>query len=245
MRVQIKGSKICLHMNEYVMESTAVDMIKSMQESFTYSSTHNSLVCKCPCSKIDGRGNFTDKPCGQIIVINYVLGQLPLKIINELKNNIEATLNRAKRDHIFKQYRYATECPVCVNPKYYEGIGFPLIDGFGDDEELADNKINCRECNTCGEIWCALCGGLYFTSNTPHDFITCNQLDRLNVDISAKLVSKISTKCPKCGANIQRITGCNHITCRCGADFCYKCGNNLKYIKDSEEYYCSVCKEYN
>jgi hypothetical protein len=34
--------------------------------------------------------------------------------------------------------------------------------------------------------------------------------------------------CPTCKDPICLIDGCNHITCRCGASFCYKCGANAE-----------------
>jgi hypothetical protein len=33
--------------------------------------------------------------------------------------------------------------------------------------------------------------------------------------------------CPQCGMWIIRSYGCNHMRCRCGAAFCYSCGNGL------------------
>lgn len=32
--------------------------------------------------------------------------------------------------------------------------------------------------------------------------------------------------CPGCGACVQRVSGCAHITCTCGVHFCWRCGKN-------------------
>mmetsp|Transcript_40334 Transcript_40334/g.61543 ORF Transcript_40334/g.61543 Transcript_40334/m.61543 type:complete len:86 (-) Transcript_40334:405-662(-) len=31
-------------------------------------------------------------------------------------------------------------------------------------------------------------------------------------------------QCPQCQFWVQRSEGCNHMTCRCKFEFCYKCG---------------------
>lgn len=31
-------------------------------------------------------------------------------------------------------------------------------------------------------------------------------------------------RCPQCGVCVERTTGCNHIVCVCGGEFCYQCG---------------------
>ena len=30
--------------------------------------------------------------------------------------------------------------------------------------------------------------------------------------------------CPKCRASVQKVSGCNHVRCRCGQYFCWLCG---------------------
>ena len=30
--------------------------------------------------------------------------------------------------------------------------------------------------------------------------------------------------CPHCSSLVERSSGCNHMTCKCGGDFCYQCG---------------------
>ena len=32
------------------------------------------------------------------------------------------------------------------------------------------------------------------------------------------------TRCTKCRFVLERIDGCDHMTCRCGAEFCFQCG---------------------
>jgi len=34
--------------------------------------------------------------------------------------------------------------------------------------------------------------------------------------------------CPRCHVLVQRSEGCNHMSCRCGHEFCYKCGRSSK-----------------
>jgi len=30
-------------------------------------------------------------------------------------------------------------------------------------------------------------------------------------------------QCPECGTGIEKKSGCNHMRCRCGCEFCYFC----------------------
>jgi hypothetical protein len=34
-------------------------------------------------------------------------------------------------------------------------------------------------------------------------------------------------KCPRCAMWVEKASGCDGMTCRCGAHFCYRCGNAL------------------
>ena len=39
--------------------------------------------------------------------------------------------------------------------------------------------------------------------------------------------------CPVCGVWVEKTEGCNNMRCRCGNNFCYKCGNVIpKRIHD-------------
>ena len=50
-----------------------------------------------------------------------------------------------------------------------------------------------------------------------------------NKDKETERVKTMATKqgwqsCPKCHHMIERNQGCLHMTCKCGTDFCYNCG---------------------
>lgn len=32
-------------------------------------------------------------------------------------------------------------------------------------------------------------------------------------------------RCPKCRIWVQKVAGCQYISCKCGVEFCYRCGN--------------------
>ncbi|EUC33094.1 hypothetical protein COCCADRAFT_37035 [Bipolaris zeicola 26-R-13] len=44
-----------------------------------------------------------------------------------------------------------------------------------------------------------------------------------NVPNQKPRTSKPTQKCPGCGSQIEKTTGCDHMTCKCGFEFCYVC----------------------
>jgi len=87
--------------------------------------------------------------------------------------------------------------------------------------------INCWMCRT---IFCSKCLGAHSTKLTCKQFkdgvkekdVEFERLEKLNEEWKRN-----NTKvCPKCKANFQKIEGCDHITCKCGHHFCYRCGAN-------------------
>ncbi len=39
--------------------------------------------------------------------------------------------------------------------------------------------------------------------------------------------------CPKCHVRIEKASGCNHMTCTCGAHFCWQCGNEFATARET------------
>lgn len=73
------------------------------------------------------------------------------------------------------------------------------------------------KCRTCGKLTCQHC------RSKAHPGKLCSQ------DKETERVKELATKqgwqrCPVCSHLIIKTQGCLHMTCRCGTEFCYNCG---------------------
>lgn len=75
-----------------------------------------------------------------------------------------------------------------------------------------------------------------------HEGETCEEYDyRINPkkkkaeeEASTKLVEKIAKNCPGCEWRIEKISGCDHMTCsRCSHEFCYLCSAGYAAIRET------------
>ncbi|KAG7107200.1 E3 ubiquitin-protein ligase ARI9 like [Verticillium longisporum] len=44
------------------------------------------------------------------------------------------------------------------------------------------------------------------------------------------------SSCPRCSRIIELTAGCNHVTCRCGAEFCFLCGEPFRFTHQCPRY---------
>ena len=129
-------------------------------------------------------------------------------------------------------------------------------------KKYLDNQSNSRSCPKCGiqvlgdpnrpEIHCqsekCLKENYRFCFNCNcqwHENQTCAEYQewkRINdqSDKEFKTWAQKNTRpCPKCGSNIEKNRGCNHMTCPCGYQFCWLCMQ--EYTKD---HFKGKCKQY-
>jgi hypothetical protein len=106
-----------------------------------------------------------------------------------------------------KQHGTATECPRCK--KSVPGSASAPRDTV---------------CGSCGLHFCFLHGLAHSAEETCDAY-----LQRLaTTDVaSQKALAKDGLQCPSCGLWVSKTGGCNHMTCRCGGQFCYLCGDNI------------------
>ncbi|KAF2197062.1 ariadne RING finger [Delitschia confertaspora ATCC 74209] len=72
------------------------------------------------------------------------------------------------------------------------------------------------ECDRCGADTCTLCKNAFHTNDCPADPAL-----QATLDLAAHQGWR---RCFACRALVEISTGCNHMTCKCGAQFCYICG---------------------
>lgn len=83
------------------------------------------------------------------------------------------------------------------------------------------------ECHKCDALVCFKC---LFEWHEPIlcDLMKAWQKKMLEDTETVKWIKKNTKPCPKCGVDIEKNGGCNHMTCRnpgCKAEFCWACGS--------------------
>ncbi|KAI0765331.1 hypothetical protein C8Q74DRAFT_1287700 [Fomes fomentarius] len=91
------------------------------------------------------------------------------------------------------------------------------------DEDSEDPQAICPSCD---EVICVPCRVLW------HEDLTCEEYQALPLDERSPddqkalqlMKAKNWRRCPKCAIIVELTVGCNHMTCLCKTQFCFKCG---------------------
>jgi len=95
-----------------------------------------------------------------------------------------------------------------------------------DCENLAFKDLGTKSfyCTKCSKAFCVQC------KEEWHDGKTCEENktdDVLEKQFFEYVGTKGCQKCPSCLYYIEKNEGCNHMTCRCGKEFCYSCLSDM------------------
>ncbi|XP_039165776.1 E3 ubiquitin-protein ligase RNF144B-like [Eucalyptus grandis] len=91
------------------------------------------------------------------------------------------------------------------------------------------------ECPNCRRLFCAQC-------KVPwHAGVECQELNEGEREREDIMLMKLAEKkhwrrCPKCRFFVQKKSGCAFVKCRCGVEFCYRCGAEAKLSHYSWQY---------
>lgn len=95
--------------------------------------------------------------------------------------------------------------------------------------DVEENKNDGRRmvCGKCAHVFCGLCRNPWSYERHAHNGTPCRRYARRlpNGWDNQDMVSWRTTRaCPGCQMRTSRISGCNHMTCVCGREWCYVCG---------------------
>ena len=94
------------------------------------------------------------------------------------------------------------------------------------------------KCPLCKKEYCLQCKTDWHTNLTCEEYQKQKQNKENEDDKQFELYLKgnKSKQCPNCKRWVDKISGCDHITCLCGSEFCYLCGELYKY----GHHYCKI-----
>jgi hypothetical protein len=96
---------------------------------------------------------------------------------------------------------------------------WPMCSEFLGSVQTLDREMACPSCHT---LLCTSC------QQPAHPWDpSCNREDD-SAMIDHLLLENKWQRCPGCGVIVELTFGCNHMTCRCGAEFCYECAAGWK-----------------
>ncbi|XP_041992326.1 probable E3 ubiquitin-protein ligase ARI9 isoform X1 [Salvia splendens] len=126
------------------------------------------------------------------------------------------------------------EASIPADDKIY--CPYPRCSNLLSKKELRgstyDGLLKCRKCPKCSGNFCIDC-------QVPwHKDMQCSEFKRRNPNpcnedkVLESLASRnLWRQCPKCSHMVSLASGCYHIYCRCGHEFCYTCGAEWKNKK--------------
>jgi hypothetical protein len=93
-------------------------------------------------------------------------------------------------------------------------------------------RLGVRKCAKCENLFCINCKVPWHSNMSCLDYKRRNPYP-LAADAKLKTLAdrNLWRQCIKCNHMIELATGCYHITCRCGYEFCYTCGAEWKNKK--------------
>ena len=135
--------------------------------------------------------------------------------IPEIRRFLQPQVFQALVEVAFRSYldQHAQELKFCTTP---------------DCQQIYRHSANTRilQCPSCFSTICSAC------DEEGHEGMTCQE-HRLHKDPAEQdrlfnvWANEHGKQCPKCRRVIEKIEGCNHMTCPCGAHFCWQCGESF------------------
>ncbi|KAI0882826.1 uncharacterized protein GGS22DRAFT_180925 [Annulohypoxylon maeteangense] len=109
----------------------------------------------------------------------------------------------------------------CLNPRCNSGQIYPTGCEKG-------------KCDACKHSICVRHNVPWHRGETCEDYERRTRKQRKNDKASEKHVKEITKPCPGCNRNVHKYTGCDHVTCICGHEWCWLCFG--QYYRDEQDF---------
>lgn len=108
-----------------------------------------------------------------------------------------------------------------------------------DDTSESGDSIRESQCPYCRRLFCAQCKVPWHSGIDCAQFQKLHQNEREREDIMLLNLAqnKNWSRCPSCRFYVDKNQGCMFIKCRCGIEFCYRCGTAT-----TRSHFCAKCK---
>ncbi|CAN8325292.1 unnamed protein product [Cochlearia groenlandica] len=124
-----------------------------------------------------------------------------------------------------KIYCPYTDCSYLLDPHECTS-SLVRASASGSSSSLQTENSCCVECPVCERFVCVDCGVPWHASMSCEEFQILPVDERHPDDITLHRLARYKRwrRCQHCRIMIELSQGCNHMTCRCGHQFCYCCG---------------------
>lgn len=209
----------------------------TFQTSSSTSLSGTDIECNICCR----RGSETEIPTGKVT-------PLCLKERTVCKDCLQKHIRNAI---LFNRGRYDNIRCICTHEDCPLTLDYGHIQKYADEDTFRrfDEALLCQTLDIESEFfWCSRlgCGSgqiHYEGRNNPevichacghrscfthkcdwHEGLTCEQYDAAQPTSTTEPSSSSGyLQCPKCSHGIEKLDGCDHVTCRCGHEFCWIC----------------------
>ena len=83
-------------------------------------------------------------------------------------------------------------------------------------------KVICTD-PSCKYVFCIQCEESWHEGRTCQEYREFKERENINEQEFRKWQQKNTKQCPRCKNAIEKNKGCNHMTCKCGYEFCWLC----------------------
>ncbi|KAJ7432895.1 hypothetical protein B0H11DRAFT_2123541 [Mycena galericulata] len=165
-------------------------------------------------SKLDPEGKGGNSG---IIVFPIRCPECPMTaFIDGIPDDVAARILGPEKMILWDHQKLLNSIPhlYCPNPKCSAIVQTP-----------EDNDDPQAVCPSCQLLMCVACRVAWHNGESCQAALPPDERspeDRLLLELAK---AKDWRRCPNCSSLVELVSGCNHMTCRCGTHFCFKCGS--------------------